>query len=156
MAHSVRHEIGITSGLGPRTAALALPLSKLRGQTRPLRTALKAHRITTCGQLLRAAARAERRAWLARAARVDPEDLLSLVRCADMARVGGVGPVFGLMLEELGIADVATLAAQEPGHLHARLRRLNAEEHFARRAPTPEEVEDWVAQARALPPLVDD
>ena len=62
--------------------------------------------------------------------------------------------VFGLMLEDLGVADVAALAAQGPAELHARLRRYNGEERLARRSPTPGEVESWVAQARSLPVLV--
>jgi Domain of unknown function (DUF4332) len=36
--------------------------------------------------------------------------------------------------------------------LHARVRRYNGEERLARRSPTPEEVRDWVWQARDLPP----
>jgi hypothetical protein len=38
--------------------------------------------------------------------------------------------------------------------LHARLFAHNREERIARRSPTPEEVEGWVRQARALPALV--
>jgi hypothetical protein len=71
-----------------------------------------------------------------------------------MARVNGVGSVFGLMLEELGILDVASLARQEPAALHERLRAYNQEQRLARRSPTPEEVSDWIAQARRLPRLV--
>ena len=59
-----------------------------------------------------------------------------------------------LMLEELGIHDVETLAAQEPEALHDKLREYNRRERLARRSPTPEEVSDWVAQARRLPKLV--
>lgn len=131
-----------------------LPISKLRGVPFQARVALKVRRITTCGQLLRAAARWEDRAALARAARIPPEFLTELVQRADMARVNGVGTVFGLMLEELGVRDVAALAAQEPDVLHVQLRRYNQDERLARRSPTPEEVVAWVAQARRLQPLV--
>jgi hypothetical protein len=62
--------------------------------------------------------------------------------------------VFGLMLEDLGVRDVPALAAQEAGELHARLREHNLEQHSARRSPTPEEVRDWVGQARGLSRLV--
>ena len=58
------------------------------------------------------------------------------------------------MLEDLGVADVAALAAQDPAELHARLRRYNEQERLARRSPTPGEVESWVSQARSLPVLV--
>src|SRR3954462_11106861 len=119
---------------------LGLPVSKLRGLTLPVRAALKRRGIVTCGRLLRAAGGAQDRARLAREAGIDPEVLLALVRRADLARVGGIGTVFGLMLEELGVRDVPTLAAQDPAWLHARLRRHNEEERLARRSPTPEEV----------------
>jgi predicted flap endonuclease-1-like 5' DNA nuclease len=133
---------------------VALPLSKLRGVPQQYRTLLKARRITSCGQLLAAAASADQRVALARAAGLDPERLLDIVRQADIARVNGVGQVFGMMLEQLGVPDVATLARQDPAELHERLRQYNQFERIARRSPTPEEVQDWIEQARALPKLL--
>jgi predicted flap endonuclease-1-like 5' DNA nuclease len=131
-----------------------LPISKLRGLASLMRAVLKGRRITTCQQLLRAAARAEDRARLTRETNLDPAALLALVQRADMARVNGIGTVFGRMLEDLGINDVALLAAQRPADLHVRLRRYNQEERIARRSPTPEEVAEWVEQARQLTPLI--
>src|SRR4051794_16476856 len=138
----------------PEAGGLVLPVSKLRGLTLPVRAALKRRGIVTCGRLLRAAGGARDRARLAAEAGIDPDALLALVRRADVARVGGIGTVFGLMLEELGVHDVPALAAQDPAELHARLAAHNREERLARRSPTPAEVEGWVAQARSLPVLV--
>jgi predicted flap endonuclease-1-like 5' DNA nuclease len=148
---AIGHEPGATGG---EQRDHDLPISKLRGLVARIRSALKRQRINTCGQLLRAAADAEHRARLARDASLDPGVLLTLVQRADMTRVNGIGAVFGLMLEELGIKEVAALAAQDPHKLHARLRRYNEEEGIARRSPTPEEVADWVEQAKALPVLI--
>jgi len=142
------------TAVGFEAGGLALPLSKLRGLALPVRAALKRRGITTCGRLLRAAGPAGDRARLAAGTGIDPEELLALVRRADLARVDGIGVVFGLMLEDLDVHDVPALAAQDPAELHARLSRHNREERIARRSPTPEEVRDWVAQARALPALV--
>jgi predicted flap endonuclease-1-like 5' DNA nuclease len=141
---------GETDGEGP----LALPISKLRGLTPQARLALKVRRVTTCGQLLRAAAKAEDRARLGSEAGLTADRLLELVQRADLARVNGVGAVFGMMLEDLDVRDVAALAGHDPADLHGRLRRYNQEERIARRSPTPEEVAEWVRQARALPVLV--
>ncbi len=132
----------------------SLPLSKLRGLSILLRVALKARRITNCEQLLAAAATAPARRRLCAEAGLDDDEVLRLVRRADMARVNGIGAVFGMMLEELGIMDVPALAAADPVLLHGRLRSYNEQERIARRSPTPEEVESWVAQARRLPRLV--
>ena len=131
-----------------------LPIGRLTGVASELRGALKGQRISTCGQLLAAAGEASRRAALARSLGLHPERLLRLVRDADLARVRGLGAVFRAMLGDVGVADVAALAAQDPAGLHARLRAHNREANLARRAPTPGEVEGWVGQARALPPLV--
>ena len=141
-------------GEPPPGGRYALPISKLRGLTAQARSALKQRRITTCSQLLRAAAAADDRAALAAEAGVPGGVLLTLVRRADMARVNGIGTVFGMMLEDLAVGDVGALAAQDPRELHERLRRYNQAERIARRSPTPEEVEAWVRQARGLAPLV--
>ena len=93
---------------------MGLPLAKLRQVPPLLRAALKVRHITTCDQLLAAAARFEDRAALAHAARIEPDRLTDLVRQADLERVKGVGWAFGLMLEALGIGDVAMLARSSP------------------------------------------
>jgi predicted flap endonuclease-1-like 5' DNA nuclease len=139
---------------GPETGGHRLPLAKLRGLALPVRAALKRRGIATCGRLLRGAGDAGDRERLAREAGIEPGVLLALVRRADLARVDGIGVVFGLMLEELGVHDVPALAARDPAELHARLAAYNREERLARRSPTPEEVEHWVAQGRSLPALV--
>src|SRR3954454_14719571 len=151
--HTTRPLAELVPGRGPLPAQ-PLPVAKLRGLTLPVRAALKRRGIATCERLLRAAGRAGDRGRLAREAGIDPEELLALVRRDDLARVHGLGTVFGLMLEDLGVADVAALAARDPAELHARLRRYNGEERLARRSPTPRAVERWVAHARALPVLV--
>jgi len=80
--------------------------------------------------------------------------LLQLVRRADLARIRGIGTVFGLMLEEVGVLEIEQLAEREAHDLHATLRDYNVRERLARRSPTLEEVEDWVATARLLPILI--
>jgi nucleotidyltransferase/DNA polymerase involved in DNA repair len=131
-----------------------LPISKLRGVPPGVRVALKAHRVTTCGQLLAAAGRSKDREALAARRRLDPAGLTALVQRADLARVEGVGTGFGLLLERLGVRDVAALAEQAPEALLARLRELNARDRLTRRSPTAAEVGAWVERARALPRLV--
>jgi len=79
-----------------------------------------------------------------------------LVWRADLTRIKGIGAIFADMLELLGVDRTARLAQQEPGELHQALSRLNAAQRLARRAPTPEEVQDWIAQARTLPRLIED
>jgi hypothetical protein len=85
---------------------------------------------------------------------------LSVAEMARRAGVGrsavcGIGAVFAYMLELIGIDRVSRLAREEPAALHRRLVEFNAREQLARRAPTPEEVADWVHQARTLSDRLD-
>jgi predicted flap endonuclease-1-like 5' DNA nuclease len=138
-----------------QTQAMSLHVSKLRGISIDVRNRLKRQGISYTHQLLREAGGAEQRRRLAARGEIDEAALGRLVRRADLARVKGIGAIFADMLELIGVDAVATLAQQEPADLHGRLYQLNAAERLARRAPTPEEVQDWVGQARALPVLVE-
>jgi predicted flap endonuclease-1-like 5' DNA nuclease len=115
---------------------------------------LKTRKVTNCGQLLAAAAGAEQRDKLKRRLGLDNDLLLKTVQRADLARIEGVGAVFGMMLEDLGIMDVADLQHQDYERLHAALDRYNKTERLARRSPTIDEVRDWVDQANRLEVLV--
>jgi predicted flap endonuclease-1-like 5' DNA nuclease len=136
--------------------AMSLHISKLRGITDPVRGKLKRRGITYTHQLVEAAARAADRRALAASSGIDVATLERLVCRADLVRIKGIGAIFADLLELLGVDRVERLARKEPHALHAALAGLNAVERLARRAPTQEEVEDWIAQARALPPLIED
>ena len=86
----------------PRTATYPLPVSKLRGVPATVRVALKRQGINTCARLLELAGTAAARRALAERTGIDGELLLRLAQRADMARINGIGAVFGMMLEELG------------------------------------------------------
>lgn len=151
---SVRAGSGSAAG-ADQAQAMSLHVSKLRGISIDIRNRLKRQGISYTHQLLREAGGAEQRRLLAARGQIDEAALGRLVRRADLARVKGIGAIFADMLELIGVDEVATLARQEPAGLHRRLYQLNAAERLARRAPTPEEVQDWITQARALPALVD-
>jgi predicted flap endonuclease-1-like 5' DNA nuclease len=155
-APAQRHPISRPASQRGRTRLLSLHISKLRGITYELRGKLKQRGITYADQLLDAAGDAEKRHRLALATGIGDEVLTRLVCRADLARIKGIGAIFADMLELIGIDRVARLTRQNAGELHATLHRLNVEERFARRAPTPEEVVSWVAQAKALPQRVDE
>jgi predicted flap endonuclease-1-like 5' DNA nuclease len=136
--------------------AVVLHISKLRGITDPVRSRLKRQGITYTDQLVEAAGPfSERRALAARSG-IEAATLGRLVCRADLTRIKGIGAIFADMLEMLGVDRTARLARREPRELHRALSQFNATERLARRAPTPEEVQDWIAQARTLPRLIDD
>jgi hypothetical protein len=140
---------------GDQPQAMSLHVSKLRGISLDVRNRLKRQGISYTHQLLREAGGAEQRRRLAARGEIDTLALQRLVRRADLARVKGIGAIFADMLELIGVDEVSTLGRQDPAALHRRLYQLNADERLARRAPTPEEVQDWITQARVLPILVE-
>jgi predicted flap endonuclease-1-like 5' DNA nuclease len=153
-------EAGVRTLPGRRTQSrsdrsMSLHVSKLRGISNQVRNKLKRQGVTYTHQLLEAAGREESRRELAAQSGIDEALLLRLTCRADLARIKGVGAIFADMLELIGVDRVSRLAEHDPARLYARLQELNATERFARRAPTQDEVADWVAQARALPHLVD-
>ena len=147
------------SGRRPRHRAAgagSLHVSKLRGITNQVRSKLKRQGITYSDQLVEAAGRASQRRALAARSGIEAATLGRLVRRADLNRIKGIGAIFADMLESLGVDRMARLARHDPGELHQALSKFNAAQRLARRAPTPEEVQDWIAQARALPLLIED
>lgn len=136
-------------------SAGSLHVSKLRGISLEARSKLKRQGISYACQLLERAGLAAERARLAARTGIAEAELLRLARRADLARIKGVGAIFADMLELIGIHDVGALAERDPAALHAQLSELNATERFARRAPTPDEVADWIRQARASTRLLD-
>ncbi len=132
----------------------SLPVARLRGISRLLRRVLKRDRIVSCAQLLQALGTHKARAAFARRFGIALDDLTALVQRADLARIHGVGAVFGEMLEQLEVRDVQTLAGCDADRLTVRLQRLHLERRTARRAPNRDEVRHWIRQARSLPILV--
>lgn len=134
--------------------SMSLHVSKLRGISFDVRAKLKRNGVTYTHQLLSAAGNSDKRHEFSEASGIEEMTLTRLTCRADLARIKGIGAIFADMLELLDVDRVAKLAGQDPEKLHDALYTLNAAERFARRAPTPEEVEDWVVQARGLPKLV--
>ncbi len=138
----------------PGDRSMSLHVSKLRGISFDVRAKLKRNGVTYTHQLLSAAGSQDKRQAFSETSGIEELTLTRLTCRADLARIKGIGAIFADMLELLDVDRVAKLAGQDPEKLHDALYTLNAAERFARRAPTPEEVEDWVMQARSLPKLV--
>lgn len=134
--------------------SMSLHVSKLRGISFDVRAKLKRNGVTYTHQLLSAAGNSDKRQQFSETSGIEEMTLTRLTCRADLARIKGIGAIFADMLELLDVDRVTKLAGQDPAKLHDALYTLNAAERFARRAPTPEEVDDWVSQARSLPKLV--
>lgn len=135
--------------------AVSLHLSKVRGTNLQIRARLKGLGITNSRQLLAAAGEQKKRAALIGETGIEAATLAYITKRADLARVKGIGATFADMLEVIGVDTVERLASWDPAALHRTLHDFNQSERFARRAPTPEEIQSWIGQARKLPVVVE-
>ncbi|MBC7223996.1 MAG: DUF4332 domain-containing protein, partial [Anaerolineae bacterium] len=73
---------------------------------------------------------------------------------ADLMRVKGVGEEYADLLEEAGVDTVRELQHRVPQNLWMKMQEVNGEKHLVRRLPSLRAVEDWIEQAKHLPPKV--
>lgn len=107
------------------------------------------------GDLLSRGKTPQERAQLARELGVDEQKLLTYLNMADLQRIDGVGVVYAYLLETAGVDTVKELATRNPANLAAKLAEVNAGTNITKRVPPPGEVENWVAQAKGMPPALE-
>jgi predicted flap endonuclease-1-like 5' DNA nuclease len=116
---------------------------------------LKQQGLYRSDQLLESARLPAGRQALAARAGVDSRAILELANRADLARVRGIAGVFSDLLEHAGVDTVRELANRNARNLYAKLAEVNGQQRIAGRMPSQRMVEDWVAQAKELPRLLE-
>jgi len=70
---------------------------------------------------------------------------------ADLMRIGGVGPEYADVLNQIGIDSVKEFAQRNPQNTLDRIIELDKEKpDVFRKPPTLKEVEDWISQAKEI------
>jgi len=111
--------------------------------------------VSTVEALLQRGATRKGRADLAAATKISAGLILKWTNRADLYRVKGVGEEYSDLLEATGVDTVVELAQRNPANLHAALATTNESKHLVRRTPSESEVATWVAEAKALPHVVE-
>lgn len=128
---------------------------ELRGMTAGLAETFNVRGVQNSDDLLERALTPKARQELARELGIDTAQVLELANRADLARVKGIGKVFSDLLENAGVDTVKELAHRVPENLHAKLVEVNTEQKLSGRVPRLDEVQDWIAQAKELPKLLE-
>ena len=110
--------------------------------------------ITTTNKLLKKGATPKGRKELEEKSGISGTLLLEWVNHADLHRIKGVAEEYSDLLEEAGVDTVPELAQRKPVNLHAKMTEVNDTKHLVRQLPSLSQVEDWVAQAKALPRVI--
>lgn len=116
---------------------------------------LKELGIRTTEALLAKGATRKGREELEAASGISGKLILDWVNRADLFRIKGIGEEYSDLLEEAGVDTVPELAQRNPQNLYQALVQVNAEKKLVRRLPTQAQVADWVAQAKALPRIIE-
>ena len=130
-------------------------VSKMKGMTPDLFGKIKAKGLANTDKFLAAVKTTKEREDLAKAMGVDHTVILELANRVDLARVKGIGEVFSNLLEEAGVDTVKELSHRVPEHLHEKLVQVNVGKKMAGRTPTLAQVTNWIAQAKALPAMLE-
>lgn len=115
---------------------------------------LKAAGVGTQEKLLELGSTPKGREELALKTGISEKLILEWVNRCDLMRVKGVGSEYSDLLEAAGVDTVPELAKRVPANLLAKMTEVNAAKKLVRKMPVLTQVEDWVAQAKALPRVV--
>jgi len=110
--------------------------------------------ITTLEHLLEAGSEKKGRKEIAENAGISEKLVLNWINRADLARVKGISTQYADLLEFAGVDTVPELAQRRADNLHAKVVEVNDEKNLVRKVPALSQVEDWVAQAKGLPRVV--
>ena len=130
-------------------------IAKMRGMNADLAKKLIKQGISNSDQLLALSRKPADRKKLAKDIDIDVKEVLALANRADLARITGIGAVFSDLLESAGVDTVKELAKRRSDNLHQTIGKVNEEKKLTSRIPTPAQVEGWVAQAKALPKMLE-
>ena len=118
---------------------------------------LRASGIAWVRELLARGTDAEGRKQIVAQTGIKEELILTWVNAADLLRVDGVTPDWAELLEAAGVDTVKELRNRVPENLLQKLTETNPQgpgDRYAPTLPELEEVQSWVAQAKAMRPRV--
>jgi predicted flap endonuclease-1-like 5' DNA nuclease len=116
---------------------------------------LKEAGVTSTEDYLSKCASPKGRKAMAEATGISDKLILEWTNLADLFRIKGVGEEYADLLEEAGVDTVVELATRKPENLVAKMAEVNESKKLVRRLPVLSQVEDWVAQAKQLPRVIE-
>ena len=110
--------------------------------------------ISTLEQLLKAGSERKGRKDIEEKTGISGKLVLNWINRADLARVKGISTQYADLLEFAGVDTVPELAQRRADNLHAKMVEVNDEKNLVRKVAALTQVENWVAQAKELPRVV--
>ncbi|WP_295426654.1 DUF4332 domain-containing protein [uncultured Thiodictyon sp.] len=133
---------------------MTTPIKDLEGAIDEVVAKLHERGIRDNEQLVRAAATPALRKELAGFCGCENADILHLANRSDLARVRGISGVYSDLLEIAGVDTVKELASRRADHLYAKINETNERDKLTTKPPTQSMVQNWISQAKSLPPIL--
>lgn len=111
--------------------------------------------LATVEALLAAGAKRGEREQLAAKTGITDTLILKWVNHADLFRIKGVAGQFAELLEASGVDSVPELAQRNAENLATKIAEVNEAKKLVGRAPSANEVEAWITEAKSLPRVVE-
>ncbi|MCH6583519.1 MAG: DUF4332 domain-containing protein [Proteobacteria bacterium] len=116
---------------------------------------LRAAEVTDTDTLLEIGCTKSGRQGLAQKTGIGESQILKWVTVVDLCRIKGVGEEYSELLECAGVDTVKELRNRNAENLTTKMAEVNEQKKLTRRTPSQKGVENWVAQAKTLPPKVE-
>lgn len=110
--------------------------------------------VHTQEELLKAGSDKMGRKEIAEKSDISEKLILKWVNRADLARIKGISTQYADLLELSGVDTVPELAQRRADNLHAKMAEINESKNLVNRLPGLSQVEDWIAQAKELPRVI--
>lgn len=110
--------------------------------------------IATVDGLLEKGSSKSGRKSIAEASGIDEGKILDWVNMADLFRIKGVASQFAELLKAAGVDTVKELRNRNAENLHAALTKTQEEKGLTKAVPGLSKIEDFIAQAKELAPMV--
>jgi predicted flap endonuclease-1-like 5' DNA nuclease len=91
---------------------------------------------------------------IAESSGIDEGKILDWVNMADLFRIKGVASQFAELLKVAGVDTIKELRTRNPENLYAALTKTQEEKGLTKVVPALSKVEDFIAQAKELVPIV--
>lgn len=131
-----------------------MKIEKIEGIGPKYGQALRDYGISTTEELLEKGATRKGREEIAEGTEITKTLILEWVNLSDLMRIKGVSEEYSDLLEEAGVDTVKELRNRVPANLHKKMIETNEAKNLVRRPPALSAVEDWVKQAKDLPPVI--
>jgi len=110
--------------------------------------------ISSVEALLEKGATKPGRKSIAEASGIDEGKILDWVNMADLFRIKGVASQFAELLKAAGVDTVKELRTRNAENLHAALAKTQEEKGLTKAVPALSKIQDFIAQAKELAPMI--